>query len=79
MVALAPAWVLVGLAAWTLPDSTYHDTKPPLDFSFWVVLICCWLLAPDDYNRLRRAGLIYCLSFLIYGVMHNLRWWALGH
>lgn len=76
--ALAAPWVLVSLAAWKLPDSTYHDTKPVIEISFWVVLFCCWLLPPENCTRLRRAGLVYCLSFLIYGMMHNLRWWALG-
>ena len=78
MVALAPAWGLVGLTAWTLPDSTYHDTIPMLEFSFWVVLFFCLLLPPEDYTRLRRAGLIYCLTYIIYRLMHNLRWWVLG-
>lgn len=29
-------------------------------------------------GRLRRAGGIYLLGFVIYLLTHNLRWWALG-
>lgn len=36
-------------------------------------------LLPDDYTRLRRAGLIYLISHVIYLLTHNLRWWTLGH
>ena len=35
-------------------------------------------LLPDDYTRLRQAGLVYLVSIVIYGLTHNLRWWILG-
>ena len=40
------------------------------------IIFAC--LLPDDYTHLRRAGLIYLLSHVIYLLTHNLRWWALG-
>lgn len=74
---LAPVWGLVGVAAWMLPDSTFHATTPWTRLGVAISIVFCCLL-PDDYTRLRRAGLIYCISLVIYGLTHNLRWWALG-
>ena len=74
---LGPVWGLVGLAAWVLPDRTFHATRPwaTLGMATAIFFVC---LLPDDYTRLRRAGGIYLLSHVIYLLMHNLRWWALG-
>ena len=77
MVALAPLWGLVGLAAWVLPDRNFHTTTAWANLGMAVAIVFACLL-PDDYTRLRRAGGVYLVSIVIYGLMHNLRWWALG-
>ncbi len=59
------------------PDSTFHDTTPALKIAFWVMW-GCWVFLLDDHPRLRRAAVIYLLSYIVYGLMHNLRWWILG-
>ena len=76
--ALVPAWGLVGLAAWVLPVSTYHATTTELRFGLVVAIVFSCAL-PDNYARLRRAGMVYLVSFLIYTLMHILRGWTLGH
>lgn len=70
-VVLAPLWGLAGLAAWVLPDSTYHATRPWTTLGMSVAIFFCFLL-PHDYVRLRRAGFIYLLGFVIYLLTHNL-------
>ena len=47
---LAPLWGLVGLAAWVLPDSTYHDTATVLGILFWVVLLACFCFQEENYS-----------------------------
>lgn len=42
------------------------------------VAIFVALLLPDDYTRLRRAGIICLMGGTVYFLMHSLRWWALG-
>lgn len=74
---LAPAWILVGLAAWVFPDSTVHAPESVFRLGMFVAIFFCCVL-PDRYSRLRRAGQIYLLGFIIYGLIHNLRWWILG-
>lgn len=76
-VALAPLLGLTGLAAWVLPDSAFHATTPWGNLGMAVAIVFACLL-PDDYTRLRRAGGIYLIGFVIYLLTHNLRWWALG-
>ena len=61
---LAPLWGLIGLAAWVLPDSTYHATRPWTTLGMGIAIIFCCLF-PDDYTRLRRAAGSYLLSFVI--------------
>ena len=73
-VVLGPAWGLVTLAAWALPDSTYLATKPWIDLGIAIAIIFACVL-PDDYTRLRRAGSIYLLSALIYRLMRR---WVVG-
>lgn len=74
---LAPAGILVGLAAWVLPDSTVHAPESVFRLG-GLVAIFFWCVLPDRYSRLRRGGLIYLLGLIVYGLIHNLRWWILG-
>ena len=53
----------------------HHGMGPTLVWRSPIVLAC---LLPDDYTRLRRAGGIYLVSVVIYGLMHNLRWLGSG-
>lgn len=73
---LVPLWGLAGLAAWTLPDSTFHGTERWTDLGGLIAMSFAGLL-PDSCTRLRRAGEVYFLGFTIYALAHNLAW-ALG-
>ena len=69
-VVLVPAWGLAGLAAWTLPDSTYHDTTRWTNLAGLIVGLA--FLLPDNCTRLRRAAEVYVLGVIIYMLAHNL-------
>ena len=60
-----------------LPDSTYHATRPWTTLGMSVAILFA-LLLPDDCTRLRRAGAIYLMGFVVYLLTHNLRGWVLG-
>ena len=47
---LAPLWGLVGVAAWMLPDSTFHATTPWTRLGVEISIVFCCLL-PDTTTR----------------------------